>query len=59
MLKDEATAAQKQVVCANAGIAIATALDISISEGYAKAKESIESKKALAAFNKLLALNKV
>ena len=58
VLQDEGTAAQKQVVCANAGTAIATALDISISEGYARAKESIESKKALAAFTKLLALSK-
>jgi anthranilate phosphoribosyltransferase len=58
VLQDKGTAAQKQVVCANAGTAIATALDISITEGYAKAQESIESKKALGAFTKLLALSK-
>jgi anthranilate phosphoribosyltransferase len=58
VLQDEGTAAQKQVVCANAGTAIATALGISITEGYIKAQESIESKKALGAFTKLLALSK-
>lgn len=58
VLKNEATDAQKQVVCANAGTAIATALDISLTEGYAKAQESIESKKALHAFVKLLELSK-
>lgn len=58
VLNDEATPAQKQVVCANAGTAIATALDISLAEGYAKAQESIESKKALGAFKKLLELSK-
>ena len=58
VLNDKATPAQKQVVCANAGTAIATALDISIAEGYAKAQESIESKKALGAFKKLLELSK-
>lgn len=58
VLSDEATPAQKQVVCANAATAIATALDISLAEGYAKAQESIESKKALGAFKKLLELSK-
>lgn len=58
VLKNKATDAQKQVVCANAGTAIATALDISLTEGYAKAQESIESKKALHAFVKLLELSK-
>ena len=58
VLNDKATPAQKQVVCANAGTAIATALDISLAEGYAKAQESIESKKALGAFKKLLELSK-
>lgn len=58
VLKNEATDAQKQVVCANAGTAIATALNISLTEGYAKAQESIESKKALRAFVKLLELSK-
>ena len=58
VLQNEGTSAQKQVVCANAGTAIATALNISIAEGYDKAQESIESKKALGAFTKLLALSK-
>ncbi|MGB1080275.1 MAG: anthranilate phosphoribosyltransferase [Flavobacteriaceae bacterium] len=58
VLHDKATPEQKQVVCANAGTAIATALDISLAEGYAKAQESIESKNALGAFKKLLALSK-
>lgn len=59
LLNDEATPAQKQVVCANAGTAIATALDVSLEEGYAKAQESIESKKALNAFTKLINLSKL
>jgi anthranilate phosphoribosyltransferase len=58
VLQDDSTAAQKQVVCANAGTAIATALDLSIQEGYAKAKESIESKNALKSFKKILELSK-
>jgi anthranilate phosphoribosyltransferase len=58
VLNDEATSAQKQVVCANAGTAIATALEITLLEGYAKAQESIESGKALQSFNKLLELSK-
>jgi len=59
VLKNEATAPQKQVVCANAGTAIATALEIPLIEGYAKAEESLASGKALNAFTKLLALSKV
>lgn len=58
VLNDEATTAQKQVVCANAGTAIATALDITPAEGYARAQASIASKKALGAFTKLLELSK-
>jgi len=58
VLNNKATPAQKQVVCANAGTAIATALDIPLIEGYVKAEESIASGKAVQAFNKLLALSK-
>jgi len=58
VLNNEATSAQKQVVCANAGTAIATALETTLAEGYAKAQESIDSGKALQSFNKLLELSK-
>ena len=50
-------AAQKQVVCANAGIAIATAKASSIQEGYNHAVESIESGKALQALQALKQLS--
>lgn len=58
VLNNEATPAQKQVVCANAGLAIATSENVSLAEGYARAQESIASKKALGAFKKLLDLSK-
>jgi anthranilate phosphoribosyltransferase len=53
ILNNTSTAAQKNVVLANAGIAIATHHKTNIPEGIALAKESLESGKALKCFNKL------
>ena len=57
VLEGKNTKAQKQVVCANAGIAIATAKACSSQEGYARAVESIESGKALQALQTLQQLS--
>ena len=48
--------AQKNVVYANAGLAIATAKQISHKEGFEQAKESLESGKAKQCLTKLIAL---
>ena len=52
------TEAQNNVVCANAGMAIATALDLSPIEGFEKAKESLQSGKALTALTSLQNISK-
>lgn len=54
VLKNTATEAQKNVVLANAGFALSIAKDLSIEEGIAQAKESIESGKALNSIKKLI-----
>ena len=53
ILQNKGTKFQNQVIFANAGLAISTALNTSISEGIEKAKESLKTNKALEAFNKL------
>jgi anthranilate phosphoribosyltransferase len=58
ILKRKGTKAQNNVVCANAGMAIATAQQISAKEGFEAAKESINSGKALKALEKLKELSK-
>ncbi|SHG58505.1 anthranilate phosphoribosyltransferase [Salegentibacter echinorum] len=58
ILKGEGTKAQQNVVCANAGMAIATAKNLSPREGFEAAKESIASGKALQALKKLQQLSK-
>lgn len=59
VLNNEATNAQKQVVLANAAMAINCAKpELNYQEAIASAKESLESKKALKAFNTLLELSK-
>ncbi|RNC91589.1 MAG: anthranilate phosphoribosyltransferase [Allomuricauda sp.] len=58
ILQGEGSEAQNNVVCANAGVAIATATGISTKEGFEKAKESLLGKKGLAALKKLQALSK-
>jgi anthranilate phosphoribosyltransferase len=58
ILKGKGTKAQNNVVCANAGMAIATAKQISVKEGFETARESINSGKALKALEKLQELSK-
>ena len=53
VIQNKGTQAQTQVVCANAGMAIATALNLTPMEGFEKAKESLESGNALSALQKL------
>lgn len=57
ILKGKGTQAQNNVVCANAGMAIATAKQISVKEGFETARESINSGKALKALEKLRELS--
>ena len=58
IIKNNGTDAQNNVVCANAGMAIATILKVSHIEGFEKAKESLESGKALKSLIKLQDLSK-
>ncbi|MDT0675816.1 anthranilate phosphoribosyltransferase [Autumnicola musiva] len=58
ILKGKGTEAQSNVVCANAGMAISTAKNISPQEGFTEAQESITSGKGLEALNKLQELSK-
>lgn len=58
VLQNKGTEAQKNVVCANAGMAIATAENLSPVEGFEKAKASLRSGKALQAFTTLQNLSK-
>ncbi len=57
VLENQSTDAQKQVVCANAALAIKTVKNIDLKEAYQQAIESIESGNALDVFNKLQELN--
>jgi anthranilate phosphoribosyltransferase len=50
VLDGKGTLAQQQVVCANAGIAIATALNLKPKDGYDRAYQSLVSGKAKQAF---------
>ncbi|PWJ55288.1 anthranilate phosphoribosyltransferase [Dyadobacter jejuensis] len=57
VLNDRATSAQKQAVLANAGMALYCANPmLSLVEAVAKARESLESKRALDCFNKLTSI---
>jgi anthranilate phosphoribosyltransferase len=58
VIQNKGTTAQQEVVCANAGMAIATALDLSPIESFEKAKESLLSGKAFEALTKLQNLSK-
>lgn len=58
ILNGNGTISQQNVVCANAGIAIATVNNVSIMEGFELAKESLQSGKAKLAFTKLASLSK-
>lgn len=57
ILQGKGTEAQNNVVCANAGIAIATVEKLTPLQGFEKAKESLVSGKGLAALKKLQALS--
>jgi anthranilate phosphoribosyltransferase len=57
VLENKSTDAQKQVVCANAALAIKTVKEIDLKEAYQEAVESIESGNALSVFKKLQELN--
>ncbi|WP_081209241.1 anthranilate phosphoribosyltransferase [Salegentibacter sediminis] len=58
ILSGKGTAAQNNVVCANAGMAIATAKNLSPQEGFAEAQESLKSGRALKGLKKLQELSK-
>lgn len=58
ILRGKGTPAQQNVVCANAGMAIATARGFSPREGFEKAEESLHSGKAFKALKKLQELSK-
>lgn len=53
----QGTKAQNNVVCANAGLAIATAQQISHKDGFERAKESLLSGKAKESLDELIKLN--
>ncbi|QLE01666.1 anthranilate phosphoribosyltransferase [Galbibacter sp. BG1] len=53
VLSGKGTEAQNNVVCANAGMAIATVKELTPKEGFEQAKESLLSGKGLTAFNRL------
>ena len=57
VIQNKGTQAQQNVICANAGMAIATALNIRPIEGFEKAKESLLSGKALRALTTLQKLS--
>jgi anthranilate phosphoribosyltransferase len=58
ILNDDCTIAQKNVVTANAALAVKTISSKDIDECLNICKESIESKKALKSFKKLLNISK-
>ena len=53
ILQNKGTKSQNQVIFANSGLAISTALNVSIEDGIEKATESLKTNKALEAFEKL------
>jgi anthranilate phosphoribosyltransferase len=58
IINNVGTEAQNNVVCANAGLAIATVKQISHQEGFELAKASLMSGRAKAALDKLIELSK-
>jgi anthranilate phosphoribosyltransferase len=58
VINGKGTEAQTNVVCANAGMAIATVKKVTPKEGFESAKESLQSGKALLALQKLQRLSK-
>ncbi len=58
ILEGKGTDAQNNVVCANAGLAIATSLSLTPKEGFERAQQSLFNGKALEALQKLLKISK-
>ncbi|WP_456442429.1 anthranilate phosphoribosyltransferase [Psychroserpens sp.] len=58
IINGKGTKAQNNVVCANAGLAIATVKQISHQDGFHLAKESLESGKAKTSLERLIELSK-
>ncbi len=58
VIQNKGTKAQTNVICANAGMAIATALQSTPKDGFEKAKESLLSGKAFEALKNLQKLSK-
>ena len=58
VISGKGTQAQNNVVCANAGLAIATTKEINHSEGFELAKESLLSGKAKQSLDRLIELSK-
>lgn len=58
ILNNSSTVAQKNVIISNSALAIKTISSLNIDECLTIARESIESKKALESFNKLLTISK-
>ena len=57
ILNGKGTPAQNNVVCTNAGLAIATVEQVSHQEGFEMAKESLKSGKAKSSLEKLITLS--
>jgi anthranilate phosphoribosyltransferase len=58
ILKGQGTDAQNNVVCANAGLAIAAVENTDPKTGFEKAMDSLKSGKALKSFETLIDLSK-
>ena len=58
VLNGKGTEAQNNVICANAAMAISVVDDCTIKKGFERAKESLNSKKALNSLKKLQELSK-
>ncbi|WP_033959131.1 anthranilate phosphoribosyltransferase [Psychroserpens jangbogonensis] len=58
IINNKGTEAQNNVVCANAGLAIATVKKITHQEGFQLAQESLESGNAKTSLERLIALSK-
>lgn len=58
VLEGRGTEAQNNVVCANAGVAIATVKNLEVKEGFEQAKESLLSGRGFQALKKLQELSK-
>ena len=53
IISGNGTEAQQNVVCANAALAISTVENSNIIDAFAKAKESLQSRKAIEKLQKL------